>query len=99
MAQLVNDRPLMSDQDWDEYIRYLSTTVQSALFEGPDKALAVAEKVADEKEAVRMAMGFEKETLLFFYDLRDAVRGEHREFVDKIVAEEKTHLRRLADML
>jgi rubrerythrin len=99
LAQSVQDRPLMSDQEWDEYMRYLSTTVQSAFFEGPDKALAIADKMANEKEAIRMAMGFEKETLLFFYDLRDVVRGEHREFVDKIVAEEKTHLRRLADML
>ena len=99
LAQRVKDRPLLSDPEWDDYVRYLSTTVQSAFFEGPDKALAAAEQVADAREAVRLAMGFEKETLLFFFDLRDAVRGENREFVDKIVTEEKAHLRRLAEML
>ena len=53
----------------------------------------------DEKEAVRMAIGFEKETLLFFHDLRDMVSGADRKVIERIVAEEKVHVRRLAGML
>jgi rubrerythrin len=78
---------------------YLQATIESAFFQGADKALAVAEQVADEKEAVRMAMGFEKETLLFFHDLRDMVSDADKEVVLRIIAEEKSHLRRLAGML
>ena len=63
------------------------------------KALAAADVVADEKEAIRMAMGFEKETILFFYTLRDLVTGGQQEMIGKIIAEEKLHLRRLAGML
>jgi rubrerythrin len=99
LGQAVQDHPLMTDEEWQDYAQYLSTTVQSAFFEGPDKALAAAEAVSDEAEAVRMAMGFEKETLLFFYDLRDMVPAADQTFITKVVEQEKSHIRRLAEML
>ena len=46
-----------------------------------------------------MAMGFEKETMLFFYNLRDIVPSAAHEIVDRVIVEEKTHARRLAQML
>ena len=61
--------------------------------------LAEAERVKDEKEALRMATGFEKETLPFFYGCRDSVYGADKPFIDKIVAEEKSHIQRLVGML
>jgi len=89
----------MTDEEWDWYQKYLTATVQSALFQGPDKALAAAAEAKTEKEALRMAIDFEKDTLLFFYDLRDKVAAARRDVVDKVVAEEKSHIRRLAGML
>lgn len=88
-----------SEEEWDQYLMYLQATIQSAFFEGSDKALALAEQVTDEREAIQMAMGFEKETMLFFYDLRDKVSGADKGVVERIIAEEKTHVRRLAEML
>ncbi|MBL7202273.1 MAG: ferritin family protein [Anaerolineae bacterium] len=99
LGETLRDRLMMSADEWDEYQGYLEATVQSALFEGPDRALAAAEEVEDEKEALRMAMGFEKETLLFFYNLRDIVSQADAKTIDKIIAEEKAHLRRLAGLL
>jgi len=99
LSRTVRDTPLMTDDEWAMYVDYLDATVQSAFFQGPDKALALAETVSDEKEAIHMAMGFEKETLLFFYELRDKISEANRPFVDKIVEEEKKHIRRLAGML
>ena len=99
LSKTVWDKPLMLPDEWNQYLMYLQATIQSAFFEGEDKALALAEQVTDEKEALRMAMGFEKETLLFFYDLRDMVSEGDRTILMRIVNEEKSHLRRLADML
>lgn len=93
------DKPLMLPDEWTQYLMYLQATIQSVFFEGQDKALALAEQVADEKEALRMAMGFEKETLLFFYDLRDMVSEADKATLMRIVNEEKSHLRQLADTL
>ncbi len=99
LSQTVQDNPFMTDEEWKMYLDYLNGTVQSAFFEGPDVALALAETVTDEQQGISMAIGFEKETLLFFYDLRDQIPDEDRPFVEKIVDEEKHHIRRLVEML
>ena len=85
--------------DWDQYLMYLQATIQSTFFEGSDKALSLAEQVTDEKEALQMAMGFEKETMLFFYDLRDKVSDADKAVVERIIAEERAHVQRLAAMI
>ena len=99
LSESVRDQLLMSADEWDEYQNYLQATVSSALFEGPDKALAAAEQVVDEQEALRMAIGFEKETLLFFYSLRDVVSTGSQEMIRRIIDEERSHVKRLAGML
>jgi rubrerythrin len=99
LRQTVQHEARMTDETWDRYLGYLNATVQNALFEGQDKALARAEEVTDEKDALRMAIAFEKETLLFFHDLKDAVAEADRPIVEKVLDEEKSHIRRLAEML
>jgi len=85
--------------DWDQYLMYLQATLQGTFFEGSDKALSLAEQVSDENEALQMAIGFEKETMLFYYDLRDKVSDADKTVVERIIAEERTHVQRLAAML
>jgi rubrerythrin len=99
LSQTTWDLTEMPAGHWDEYLTYLQATIQSAFFQGRDKALALADQVTDQKEALRMAMGFEKETLLFFYDLRDMVSASDRETITRIVEEEKRHLQRLGALL
>ncbi|MBN1317276.1 MAG: ferritin family protein [Anaerolineales bacterium] len=99
LAQTAWDSPMLTPSDWQDYLGYLDATVQSAFFEGSDKSLALADKVTGTKEAIQMAMGFEKETLLFFHDLQNMVPEGEKATVARIIAEEKTHLRRLASLL
>ena len=99
LSQTVQEAPFMTDEEWDLYMDYLNGTVQSAFFEGTDKALALADTVTDANQAIQMAIGFEKETLLFFYDLRDRIPAKDRPLIDKIVDEEKRHVRRLVSKL
>ena len=99
LSKITWDQTSMPGGQWDQYLMYLQAVIQSAFFEGRDKALALAEQVTDEKEALRMAMDFEKETLLFFHDLRDMVSKADQNIVKRIIDEEKEHLKRLADIL
>jgi len=99
MSGTVWDQSQASGEEWDQYLMYLQATIQSAFFQGSDKALVLAEQVSDEKEALQMAVDFEKETMLFFYDLRDKVSEADRPVVEGIIAEEKNHMRRLAAMI
>jgi rubrerythrin len=90
--------PDLSRLDYDEYQTYLQVALADALFEGPDKGLALAKEAQDRETALRAAMGFEKDTLLFFYDLREVVSERERGAISNIITEEKAHLRRLAKM-
>jgi rubrerythrin len=99
MSGTVWDQSQAAGEEWDQYLMYLQATIQSAFFQGSDKALALAEQVSDEKEALQMALDFEKETMLFFYDLRDKVSEADKPVVEGIIAEEKNHVRRLAGMI
>ncbi len=83
----------------EEYQYYLKATLEGHLFSGPDKALAVADKAEDATLALQGAIGFEKDTLLFYYDLRDLVDESDREVLGDIILEEKSHVQRLARML
>ena len=85
--------------DKDEYREYLLAALDNALFSGPDKGLAAIAQADDPMAVVRAALGFEKDTLLFFYDLREIVSATQRETIWKVIREEKAHLRRLAGML
>ena len=91
--------PTAPDAERDEYQVYLQATLDNALFAGSDKALALAEQARDRQAALRVAIGFEKDTLLFFYDLRDMTGPAEQKAVNGIIQEEKQHLRRLAKLL
>ncbi len=89
----------LSTYDYDEYQAYLQAALDSALFSGPGKGLTLAKQVQARAMALQAAMGFEKDTLLFFYDLREMMSEARRETISAIIHEEKKHLRRLAGML
>jgi rubrerythrin len=100
MLEEVKPEPDLSSVEYDEYQTYLQVALDSALLAGPDKGLTLAKQAQDLATALRAAMGFEKDTLLFFYDLREMMVSEaERRAVSDIILEEKAHVRRLAKML
>ncbi len=98
MLEEVKPDPDLSTIEYDEYQTYLQIALADALFAGPDKGLTLAKQARDRGTALRATMGFEKDTLLFFYDLREMVSQAERVAISDIILEEKAHLRRLAKM-
>ncbi len=99
LADQIGEAPRLSEPMWEEYDQYLGTALDNALFQGPDKALAAADDLEDEREALKMALGFEKDALLFYYDLWHIMPEQQQKAVDQIITEEKTHATRLARLL
>ncbi len=99
MLEKAKPEPDLSKVDYDKYQTYLQVALAEALFAGPDKGLALAKQAQDRDTALQAAMGFEKDTLLFFYDLREMVSEAERGSISDVIHEEKAHLRRLAKML
>lgn len=81
-------------QDWDEVSNYLRAFVESEFFLGRGKSLPSMTGIRSAKSAVAFALGFEKETLLYFMELRKIVK--EKEVVDEVINEEKSHIMWLA---
>jgi len=79
---------------WADVSEYMRAIVESEFFLGREKSLPSLDHLKTVEDAVRFAMGFEKETLLYFYGLRDAV--QEKDVVDEIINEEKSHIMWLA---
>ena len=84
--------------DRGEVDLYIKAMTDGSLFQGEDKNIVMASKASEETSAVDFAIGFEKDTLLFFYQLEDLVHSIHKPMVQAIINEEKEHIRKLAEM-
>ncbi|MBZ0157798.1 MAG: ferritin family protein [Alphaproteobacteria bacterium] len=78
-------------EGWEDVSQYMRAVVESEFFLGKNKALPSMEGIKTVEDAVNFAVSFEKETLLYFYGLRDAVK--EKDVVDEIINEEKSHIR------
>jgi rubrerythrin len=76
--------------DWEEVSKYLRAIVESEFFLGKGKSLPSLDGVKTVADAVKLAIGFEKETLLYFYAIRDMIAG--KDVVSQIIDEEKSHI-------
>ena len=83
-------------ENWEEAGKYLRAIVESEYFLGKDKSLPSLEHIESVEDAVKFAMGFEKETLLYFYYLSDALKvvssPDKEAAIDRIIKEEQSHL-------
>jgi rubrerythrin len=99
MARDVEPAPELAGEEAEDYQAFLEVALDQAVFSGQDKALRMAERAEDRDAALRAAMGLEKDTMLFYYDLREMVAEVDREAISAIIREEKKHLARLAGMV
>lgn len=77
-------------EGWEEASMYLRAVVESEFFLGSHKSLPSLEHLKTIEDALRYAIGFERETLLYYYSLRDIMK--ETEIIDKIINEEKSHI-------
>lgn len=75
-----------------QYEQYLDYLLTSRAFPTPEDA---ARKVADFKsdiDALRVAMQMEKDTLLFYDEIKALIPDTHRKYVADIILEERVHV-------
>lgn len=82
-------------ENWEEAGKYMRSIVESEFFLGNNKSLPSLEHIESVEDAVNFAIGFEKETLLYFYHLKSALND--KDTIDKIIKEEQSHLVWLSD--
>jgi rubrerythrin len=82
----------------EEYDLYLRDLVDSRVFTDDQIAHDMAQGVASDAEAIQIALGAEKDSILFYSEMREFVRRSDRELINKIIEEERSHLRQLSKL-
>ncbi len=91
--------PTVADPESEEYL-YLDALVKSRLFTSVREAEAVAAGVKSAIEALRAALVFEKDTVLFFQSMKSMTderlgKGE----IDRLIEEEYRHIVRISNLI
>ncbi len=90
--------PLAVDADeWEETRAYIKATTDGRFFSGEEKAIRLARDASDPAHALDIAIGFEKDTLLYFHEILGVTPAESRAAAREIVEEEKRHVRMLSE--
>ncbi len=85
-------------QDWELVASYLKTIVDSRIFDSENSAIKNAAEAKDILSIVNNAITFEKDTLLFFHAINDAISNEKaKKSLARIINEEVSHVLRLND--
>ena len=90
--------PVVPGPDELEYGEYLKALIDSSVFTDDKVARDLAKRAAGPAEALQLALGAEKDSILFYSAMRDLVPQSERAAVDSIIGEEKQHIRELSDL-
>ena len=82
----------------DEYADYLQTLVDNAVFTDDMLTSEMATQADTDIQALELAIGAEKDSILFYYEMRDLMPPRAHTKINKIIAEEKSHLRGLSEL-
>jgi len=92
------DKYQMPETQAGEYAAYLQALVDSSVFTDDMVTSEMATQASSDIEAMELAIGAEKDSILFYYEMRDIMPQRARPTVNKIIAEEKSHLRQLSEL-
>lgn len=81
-----------------EYFEYVELIVDTHLFNNADKLEKLVENARTGQDIVRLAIDFEKDTILFFNGLRSLALKEKQAVIDDLIMEEQIHLVKLLRM-
>ena len=91
--------PLVSDPDDQEYL-YLDALVKSRLFNNVREAEEAVSKASGPIETLKGALIFEKDTILFFTEMKGRTREDlGKNEIDRLIAEEREHVIWISGMI
>ena len=84
------------EEQAEEYASYLAALVESAVFSDDMATSEAVSRTDSDIDALELAIGAEKDSLLFYYEMRDIIPKRTQEAVNRVITEEKSHLRQLS---
>ena len=87
-----------ADTITEEHAGYVKALVDSAVFSDDMLNSELANKVNSDIDAVELAIGAEKDSILFYYEMKELMPQNAQAAVNGIISEEKTHLGQLSGL-
>lgn len=81
-----------------EYAAYLQALVDDAVFTDDAVTSELATQAESDIAAVELGISAEKDSILFYYEMKELMPRKARSTIEEIIAEEKTHLRQLTEL-
>lgn len=86
------------DSERGEFEAYAEALLETTVFAADNTGQELANKANSDLEAIDAALAFEKDTILFMYDMRDYAKDEALEVVEAVLEQEKQHVVRLTEV-
>jgi rubrerythrin len=81
-----------------EYSGYFQSLVDSAVFTDDTITSEMATGAENDIQALELGISAEKDSILFYYEMKDLMPRRFVPLVDRIIAEEKSHLQQLSQI-
>ena len=82
----------------DDIVAYVWSLADNHVLTGKADPGDYVEKVKTPLDAIEMALGFEKDTLLFFIALKKILFDDGKKIIDFLIEEENAHVKKLLDL-
>ena len=81
-----------------EYFAYMNSLASEHVFTQKDKGGEIAKTAKDDKKAVELGIGFEKDSIVFYEGMKKVVPEAEVKVIDGLIAQEQGHLRKLSEL-
>jgi rubrerythrin len=81
-----------------EYSDYLQALMDNAVFTDDMITGEMATQADSDIKAIELGISAEKDSILFYYEMRDNISRRTAPTIDRIIAEEKLHLKQLSEI-
>ena len=92
------DKYQIPDTHAGEYAAYLQALIDSAVFTDDMVTSEMVTQADSDIKGLELAIGAEKDSILFYYEMKEIMPQRAQQTVNKIITEEKSHLRQLSEL-
>ncbi|HAZ10083.1 MAG: hypothetical protein A2047_02685 [Omnitrophica bacterium GWA2_41_15] len=80
----------------DEYFSYMKALSEEHVFTKKNKGKVIADTVKDGRKAVELGLGFERDSILFYHEMKNFVLESEHNIINGLIKEEQMHLKKLS---
>jgi len=82
----------------EEYFAHMNALAAQYIFTQENMGKKFAENIKDYHDGINSAITFEKDSILFYKEMRQIVPAKDRELIAELISEEKKHLAKLLEL-